>query len=198
MELTWWPLYNCACKSRWGRSVRCPVFDKTLGLGDGNMLGLNFFNDLSSFDDGVATAWEQNVTVERNATCEFGVWVTTWFGGGILRLAINDTEVGGDIGSPGTVGVWGQTTRTWDSGSAAQAKLALVQPNQTFFAGGIAIDDLTFIKIAGGGDPIDGGNGNPGSGGDPGAVIPLPAGVWLMLTGTGGLPGMSRLRRKTT
>lgn len=126
----------------------CNCGDHTTGTG--KMMIVNGTNTPSS------SVWKQNVTVTPSTNYMFSYW-----GAEVdhdsnsfprLKLMINGKAVGSSTFpqySPDNNGKWQNYKFTWNSGSSQSAELALVDGNLDSSWNDFAIDDISFMAVAG-------------------------------------------------
>jgi hypothetical protein len=97
---------------------------------------------------GTATIWEEaTITVVPNTTYYFSAWAASVYpeSPAELNFAINGAQIGSGDFTPGsTVGDWQEFFVAWNSGSATNADIKIVDDNQAFSGNDFGLDDIGF------------------------------------------------------
>lgn len=113
------------------------------------------FNGFGGNQNPTKAAWKQTVTVTTNTTYTFSAQVRNLSQGflgylpnpAIMRLKINNQQVGQDFQLPSNDNGWVEWTVTWPSGSATQAFIEIVDAytGQSNTGDDFGIDHLSFV-----------------------------------------------------
>lgn len=119
------------------------------------------------------TVWQQTVMVSSNTPYLFSYWAASSYSASpaTLRTYINDVQVGSDFTLPSQTGQWQQLSVLWSSGSATSATIRLVDITTLGFGNDFVLDDISM------------------------QVVPEPASVWIVLTGSAALSLRRRAHR---
>lgn len=109
--------------------------------------GLMFIGDGATAPNKVV--WQQTVAVASNTLYTFSYWGASSFHSSParMRVTINGIQVGSDFMFPSQTGQWQRFSVLWNSGSATQATIRLV--DQTLKADGddFALDDISLQAV---------------------------------------------------
>lgn len=97
------------------------------------------------------TIWQQQALVEPDTDYVVSYWLSSWSPGQPARIKclINGNEIGSSLAPAGT-GEWVGASHTWNSGSASEATLRLVDGTLSSAGNDFAIDDIGMISLAAG------------------------------------------------
>jgi hypothetical protein len=114
--------------------------------GDGQMLIAN------GSVDGNATVWGQTVSVNPNTEYAFLYWLSTWTAAANgkqaeIRCLINELRAGAASFADTTAGEWACVLLRWNSGSASEAKIRLVDRTGTNADNDFALDDIDMVEV---------------------------------------------------
>ncbi len=132
--------YAVLANPRTGNGNFANIGDHTTG--DGLMLVVN-----GSTRNDAPFAWAQEVEVTPDTEYTFSLWAANLFGSpGVFAIRINGETVGESVTAPTAVGVWAESVRTWDSGSATSARIEIVFLSTSFGGNDTALDDFVFTS----------------------------------------------------
>jgi gliding motility-associated-like protein len=111
--------------------------------GTGNMLLVNgdtVFNII---------VWKQDVAVQPNTKYIFSVWLQSIYSGNPAKLqfSINGSQIGNIFNASLTQGQWQQFYTTWQSGSATNASISVINKDTIRTGNDFALDDIVFAPL---------------------------------------------------
>ena len=132
-----------------------PLMDNPSGLsmgdhttGTGNMMMVN----------GAMTAglivWSETVAVSANTSYSFALWMAQWSDPGSssaygnLAISINGVQIDSGGFTNTAAGIWQQYSTGWNSGSAVQALITIVDTNLLASGNDFALDDISLTGPA--------------------------------------------------
>lgn len=109
--------------------------------------GLMFIGDGATASNKVV--WQQTVAVASNTLYTFSYWGASSFSSSPakMRVTINGIQVGNDFMFPSETGQWQQFSVFWNSGSATQATIRLVNQNTAGYGNDFALDDISLQAV---------------------------------------------------
>lgn len=118
-----------------------PHIDHTTGTG--NMLLVNgdsVFNKI---------IWQQNIAVMPNTKYFFSVWLQSIHpdNPAELQFSINGIQIGNIFNASSIEGVWQQFYTTWQSGSATNASISVINKDTIRKGNDFALDDIVFAPL---------------------------------------------------
>lgn len=116
--------------------------------------------------------WQQTVNVASFTPYAFSFWGASSYSTSpaVLRVYINNVQLG-ELALPFQTGQWVQFSTVWDSGSATQATIKLVDANTAGAGNDFVLDDISM------------------------QAVPEPATLWLFASGI--VPVWLRLRKRS-
>ena len=93
--------------------------------------------------------WCQSISVSPNTEYFFGAWVSSVVANNpaILQFSINGQVLGSPFNAPFNANTWSQFFETWNSGSATNATICIVNQNTTTGGNDFGMDDITFSTL---------------------------------------------------
>jgi hypothetical protein len=128
------------------------------------------------------TVWAQDVSVVENEIYDFSIAIADWSGffpKALLSARADGVEFA-QIAAPTTAGIWEVQTGSFTATTTGDISLSLVELSNGFGGNDYALDNISLVSQGPAVTP---------------PAVPLPAGVWLLLAGLGGLVGLKRRGR---
>ena len=93
--------------------------------------------------------WCQTIAVRADTRYAFSAWVATIFGinPALLQFSINGVNLGEAFRASSNECEWRQFYETWDSGSATEAEICIVNQNLNRQGNDFVLDDFAFFEI---------------------------------------------------
>jgi len=94
------------------------------------------------------TVWTQTVPVVPHTDYVFTTWTQTFTAPQAdLQFSINGVQIGSVFQSPATVGLWQQFYQIWNSGTATQAVITILNQNTQAGGNDFGLDDIAFCPL---------------------------------------------------
>jgi len=108
--------------------------------GTGNMMVFNGNSSTSTL------VWTQTIPTNPNTNYSFSTWIASAYpiNPASLQFSINGTLIGSSFNASSTVGQWQQFYATWNSGTATNAVISIVNQNTNSNGNDFALDDISF------------------------------------------------------
>jgi len=101
--------------------------------------------------------WSQTVEVLPNTNYNFATWISSINLGNLsrLRFQINGIALGAEIVAPNALNTWSPFFTVWNSGSATQAEIKIINNNLVTSGNDFGLDDISFSVTCSATDQVD-------------------------------------------
>ncbi|MBK9764237.1 MAG: hypothetical protein IPO87_13010 [Flavobacteriales bacterium] len=95
------------------------------------------------------SVWCQTISVQPNTTYAFSSWLmsTTPTNPADMTFSVNGVDLGGSLLARPATCIWDQFYSLWDSGTATEATICIVNQNVTPSGNDFALDDISFSPL---------------------------------------------------